>query len=264
MVLRNTPAYFFHVDLWWVEAPGIWYPIYWSCIDSIHQHFSVWGQQDSSHFKLIQAWIGMPLLRLFQALVEPIEGHLFGIFFLLLWLFPLCIVAFEISTFCFNNTLTGFLLNNNSYCEWKGSKKKYNWKVANSLPGQYVTQTGMLGASPHCGRQTPSVPPSLLWQDSTWENGVLPRPQRVSQEVSTPPQHSDELKLTITAHPGMPFVTLNQSFAWAKHLSVGMINSDMFSDSGSSWNPSTSTVFWVGAVLMGHWWVLTDSAILEL
>ena len=39
--------------------------------------------------------------------------------------------------------------------------------------GWYTTQPGMLSASPHHERQTLSVPPSLLWWDSTWENGVF-------------------------------------------------------------------------------------------
>ena len=47
-------------------------------------------------------------------------------------------------------------------------------------------------------------------------------------------------------------VALNQSFAGAKHLSVGVINFDKFSASGGSWSPGTSVVFQVRAVLMGH------------
>ena len=48
------------------------------------------------------------------------------------------------------------------------------------------------------------------------------------------------------------YVASNQSFARAKHLSAGMINSDKFWASGSSWNPGTSMVPQVGVVLTEH------------
>ena len=38
-------------------------------------------------------------------------------------------------------------------------KGKRTQKVVNSIPGQYVTQLGMLSASPHHGKQSLSVPP---------------------------------------------------------------------------------------------------------
>ena len=182
MVLWNIPAYSFHVDLWWIEAPWVWCPIYQSCIDAIHWHFSVWSHKtpptlNSSWFSLEHlSWIILSL-GLSQLKDNSLESS-FCLFDSFYW-------TLLHSTFCFNNTLAGFLLNNNSYCERKGSKKKYNQKVNNFLPGQYVTQTGMLSASPHHGRQTPSIPLSLLWQDSTRENCISWTPVSISGGINS-------------------------------------------------------------------------------
>ena len=50
----------------------------------------------------------------------------------------------------------------------------------------------MLGASPHCERPTPKRSSILLDGNSTQNQQRVPRFQRVSQEASTTPQHSDE------------------------------------------------------------------------
>ena len=50
----------------------------------------------------------------------------------------------------------------------------------------------MLSASPHPGRQTPSIPLPFLTGIQLEINHGFPRFQRASQEVLTPPQHSGE------------------------------------------------------------------------
>ena len=57
----------------------------------------------------------------------------------------------------------------------------------------------MSGASPHCGRQTPSIPLPFLEGFGLKTTVDFPRPQQVSQEASTPPQHSDESKQDVSA-----------------------------------------------------------------
>ena len=60
------------------------------------------------------------------------EGHLFGIPFLLLHLLLLGIVSFETNLFTLNDTPTGFTKYNDYYYKCKGSKEGFNQKVANS------------------------------------------------------------------------------------------------------------------------------------
>ena len=54
---------------------------------------------------------------------------------------------------------------------------------------------GMLGASPHHGRQTPSIPPPPFLMGIWLKiNNGFPSFQQASHEASTPPQYPGELR----------------------------------------------------------------------
>ena len=57
----------------------------------------------------------------------------------------------------------------------------------------------MPGASPHCGKQTPSTPPPFLAGFQLKTTVDFPRLQQASQEGSTPPQHSGQSKRDVSA-----------------------------------------------------------------
>ena len=58
----------------------------------------------------------------------------------------------------------------------------------------------VLGASLHHGKQTPSIPLPFLTGIQLKISNRFPGFQRASQEASTPPQHSGELRQT-NQHP---------------------------------------------------------------
>ena len=63
-----------------------------------------------------------------------------------------------------------------------------------------LPKRGMLGASNHHGRQTPNVPLPFLMGIQLQITHGFPRFQQASQEASTPPQHSGELR-QMNQHP---------------------------------------------------------------
>ena len=69
--------------------------------------------------------------------------------------------------------------------EHNGSQKKNNQKVGNLIPGQYIAQLGMLGASSHHERQSPEhffiLFDKILTRNHQWVS------KQASQEASTPP-----------------------------------------------------------------------------
>ena len=124
-----------------------------------------------------------------------------------------------------------------------------------------LPKLGTLGTSLHHGRQTPSVPPPFLTGIWLKINHRFPRFQQVSQKVWFLYNTLVSWDKCISAHPGTPFVTLNQTFASNKAFILWtLINSDKRLAVGGSWNPGTSVLIPEGAVLTWHWQVLMDSA----
>ena len=73
-------------------------------------------------------------------------------------------------------------------------KRKKNQKVGNLIPSQYVTQLGHLVPLPTMEGKLQSIPLSSLMGIRLKINNGFPRFQQASKEVSTPSQHSDELR----------------------------------------------------------------------
>ena len=121
--------------------------------------------------------------------------------------------------------------------------------MVNTLP-----KPGMLGASPHHGRQTPKCPSTLLVGNLTQKStaGFLDSSKclRRCQLFHNILMNRDK---QISTYPGMPFVTLNQTFTSNKtFISWMLINSDKRSAVGCSWNPGTSALNREGAISTWH------------
>ena len=122
------------------------------------------------------SWLGSEChsLDCAESWFKPVEGHLFNIPFMLLWLLLLGIITVE--NFCSASTIHFLNFTKQQQLLWaQRLKRKFNQKVVNLFPGQYLSQPGMLCASSHHGRQYPSIPLLLSQWDSTQRNGVFLR-----------------------------------------------------------------------------------------
>ena len=101
-----------------------------------------------------------------ELLFDWATDSLFRVLLLPLWLFLLGMLAFKLMISKLQQYSSWIQLNT---CLHKrnGSQKKNNQKVGNLIPSQYVTQLGMLGASPHHGRQSSERSFVLLDEIST-------------------------------------------------------------------------------------------------
>ena len=131
--------------------------------------------------------------------------------------------------------------------------KERNQKVIRSLVNN-LPKPGMLGASPHHGRQTPKCPSTLLDRNSTQKSraGFLDSSKnlRRHQLLHNTLMSRDK---QISTHPGMPFVTSNRTFTLNKTFILWiLINSDKRLAVSGSWNPGTSALNREGVVSTWH------------
>ena len=116
-----------------------------------------------------------------------------------------------------------------------------------------LPKLGMLSASPHCGRQTPSVPPPFLMGIQLQISNGFPRFQQASQEASTSPQHSGELRQMNQCPPRDTICHIKSSICIEQN--IYFMDADQFQQEitvSGSWNPGTSMLIREGAVSTWH------------